>query len=356
MSEKIMIQNKHSKIFSIEFLRVFFVFIIIFGHCMQCYPEIKSLVYNFFKSDLVPTWFCVEYYAIIGGFLIYYNWKKEVNLFDRIKHVYIRLVPAVLLLYVLGLIFGLVTESNLPFVLTMTQGLSIPIADAIGWGDWFAGAYFWSSCLLISLLFYFKDKAFLYILPLIYVCLVMQHHTQAPIWMTSFHSIIGSEFLRIVYCMGIGMVAAFVSKNIEISKRKLSVFFASILEAICLYICFKKIIYGTMFFGITAILSLGIFLALAANSAGYISMFFNKMRKIYYVSRYSWSIFIGHAFVLTLIQKRLSHYFNIDWISACISVFIGAIIFGIFEYHVIEKRLVPWVLNYFKKDSKNIFM
>lgn len=347
MAEKLLISEKPKRIYSIEFLRIFFVFFIILGHCMQSYPEIKYFVHDLLGSNLVSTWFCVEYYSIIGGFLIYYNKKEETRLFDRLKHVYLRLSPAVLFLYFLGLVFGLTTISNLLVVLTMTQGLSIPIADAIGWGDWFAGAYFWASCVFISLLFYFKDKAFMLILPLIYVCIVTQTNMTYPGWMKSYGGIVGTEFLRVLYCMGCGIVAAFLAKNLHFTKQKIPVLFASVLECICLYLCFKKIIYGNSLFGIISVLGCCIFLVLAANSAGYVSKFINKIKKINYLSKYAWSIFIGHAFVLTFL---LDKSFDISQVMSCFIVFFGAIILGVFEYHVIEKKLVPWLLNYFSKD------
>ncbi len=343
--------EKKPRLYAVEFLRIFFVFFIIFGHIMQMYPDIKSSVYNFLNSDLVPTWFCVEYYSIIGGFFIYRNCLKNKNLFDSIKHVYMRLFPAVFFLYLIALINGLARIHMLPIILTMTQGISIPIADAIGWGDWFAGAYFWASCFCISLLFYLKDKAFMFMIPLIYVLLVTQHHTTYPGWMKAYYGLIGSEFLRVLYCVCLGALASFGAQNLTLPKDKFARFLFTVLEVILLYFCFRRIFYGNSVISMVAITSFSLLLILIANSAGIISSTLNKISQIHYLSRYSWGIFIGHAYWLTFFQDRGSKLCFDDATCGLLSVG-GAILIGIFEYHIVEKRVVPWVCKYFQGDKQ----
>ena len=349
MQEKVNTLKNKPRIYAIEFLRIFFVFFIIFGHIMQMYPDIKSSVYNFLNSDLVPTWFCVEYYSIIGGFFIYRNAYKNGNLFDSIKHIYMRLFPAVFFLYFIALISGLAHIHMLPIILTMTQGMSIPIADAIGWGDWFTGAYFWASCFCISLLFYLKDKAFMFIVPLIYVLLVTQHHTTYPGWMKAYYGLIGSEFLRILYCVCLGALTSFLAQNLTFQKDKFARLLFTGLEVIFFYFCFRRIFYGNSVISIVAITSFSLLLILMVNSAGIISYTLNKISQIHYLSRYTWSIFIGHAYWLTLLKDKGSELEFSNTIR-CLIIIILAIMTGIFEYHIVEKKLVPWVISYFKKE------
>lgn len=337
------------KIYSIEFLRIFFVFFIIVGHVMQVYPEIKDKIYSFLHSTMVPTWFCVEYYSIIGGFLIYRNFRQEGSLFDKIKHIYARLAPTVLFLYFIAFLSGIVSIKFLVTVLTMTQGMSIPIADAIGWGDWFVGAYFWAACICLSLLYYFKDKAFLYTLPLMYICLVMLYHTGYPGWMKAYHNIIGTEFLRVLQCMGLGLVCGFLSKNLYFSKKKLAILVFSFLECVSIFYCFRKIFHGNSVDYLMALLWCGVFLILSSHCAGYLSALLNKIRRVTFFSKYCWNVFIGHAYILTLLKDK-SNFGLGDTTCACI-VLVGAIIVGILEYHLIENRFVPWIIKYFKNGG-----
>lgn len=68
MQEKANTLEKQPRLCTIEFLRIFFVFFIILGHCMETYPEVKTNALAFLYTKEMHTWFGVEFFFIIGGF------------------------------------------------------------------------------------------------------------------------------------------------------------------------------------------------------------------------------------------------------------------------------------------------
>ena len=62
-----------SKIWSVEFFRILFVFFIILGHCMQKYPQVRESVLGAFGTSFLRTGFGVEFFFVIGGFFLYHK-------------------------------------------------------------------------------------------------------------------------------------------------------------------------------------------------------------------------------------------------------------------------------------------
>lgn len=298
--------SKHKKIYMIEFFRVFFVFFIILGHLMQSYPDVKNTIYSVVGSKLIPTWFCVELFSLIGGFLIY---KKAIltdeNIFSNIGHIYIRLLSAVLFFFAIAYILGITHLYNLPYVLSMTQGMSLGIADAIGWGDWFIGAYFWSITFCFVLLAYFKEKAFIFLVPMAFILLGLRYNHPYPGWMKAYSNCLGTEFSRVLSCVVLGTYSCFISEHLHIHHRHLNSFFFGLFEFYCIYWCFCHILTDQMS-PIAAIMCFCFLLIFGSKSAGFISKFLNKQSSIFYLSRYSFGIFLGVGMMQSLMLLHFS--------------------------------------------------
>ena len=343
-----MIENKLPKrIYTIEFLRIFFVFFIILGHIMQMYPNIKSSIYSFVDSTLMPTWFCVKYYSLIAGFLLY---KKAIltdnHVFENIVHIYIRLFPTLLFFFILGYIFELTKIENLPYIISMTQGMSLGVADVIGWGDWFLGAYFWAVVLSFSLLVYFKNKAFFFMIPIIYISLCLRYNHPYEGWMKSYGYFIGNEFSRVLTCVMLGNLGGFISEKLKQPNNKYILFLCTILEMYCFFWCFYHIFTDKMSV-LPTLISMLLLLILSSKSLGIVSQFFNSKNYIYYLSKYSFNVFLAAAFMQTIVQQK---FFYLDGKVASLIIILGGILLGIAEYHLIEQKLVPYLKKYFKEN------
>lgn len=338
-----------SKIWSVEFFRILFVFFIILGHCMQKYPQVRESVLGAFGTSFLRTGFGVEFFFVIGGFFLYHKLGEPV--WENIKKLYSRLCPALLFVFLLTVITSDISFSSFPSILTLSTGLSIP-KDVTGWGDWYVGVYFWCCCLCLVIFLKSREQAFCWLGILMYVCVVLRFHGKNSGFLSTYFSFVGSEVVRGFFSIGIGIVTAALSKKIKLNKCKFLTIIFSIVELYCIAQVLNYIVniknWNFNFWDIE--LTFAIFLFSAASSYGYISRLLNHMFWIGKFSRYAYSIFLAH---IVFMRGLLSHNnFSLSDKLSVLIVFSGAILLGVFEYHVIEKRVVPFCGQFFIKEQK----
>lgn len=287
--------EKKPKLYAIEFLRVFFVFFIILGHIMERYSEVKTNVLAFFHTKGMQTWFGVEFFFLIGGFFLYKRLTQTENIFELVKKLYIRLLPALLFVFFLCVISGTSKVYQFPLILSLTTGLTIP-GEVIGWGDWYVGVYFWCSLLFIGLFHNNVKQGLLWTAVLSYFTLCLKFNAPYDGWMKTYYTIIGNQFVRGVYSMGIGMAAAFLSERFLVADKKGIKFFFTAFEAYALVLVFNYIARTSHnhlnFWEMEIVFAL--FLISVAHSTGYISSLLNKVKRIQKISKYSYPVFLGH--------------------------------------------------------------
>ena len=349
MQEKANTLENKPRLYAIEFLRIFFVFFIILGHIMERYPEINQHTLAFFHTKAMYTSFGVEFFFIIGGFFLYKRMLSAPNIFDLIKKIYTRLIPALLLVFLLCVVSDTTSITKFPSIFSLTIGLTIP-GEATGWGDWYVGVYFWCSLLFIGLFYGNIGRGFLWTGILAYFTLCLKFNAPYDGWMKTYYTIIGNQLVRGIYSMGIGITAAYLTDKIKIPNKKSIRVIFTILEAYFLICVFNYIVRTSHshfnFFEMEIIFAFLIFCI--ANSYGYISKYINSFSKIQLISRYTYPIFLGH---IPFIKYLLSHQnCGFDDTACGLIVLGGALLMGIFEYHIIEKKFVPWIINYFKKE------
>lgn len=341
--------EKKPKLYAIEFLRIFFVFFIILGHIMEKYPEINNEMLGLLSTKKTQTWFGVEFFFMIGGFFLYRRILSAQNIFELIKKIYIRLVPALLFVFLLCVASGTVGMAGFPGILSLTTGLTIP-GEITGWGDWYVGVYFWCSLLFIGLFYNNIKQGFLWTGILAYFTLCLKFNAPYDGWMKTYYTVIGNQFVRGIYSMGLGIMAAYLADKIKVPNKKSIRVIFTVLEIYCLVCVFNYIARSSHsrfnFLEIEVIF--GILLICIANSLGYITSYLNKISKIQLISRYTYPIFLGH---IPFIKYLLSHQnCGFDDTACGLIVLEGATLMGIFEYHVIEKKVVPWIAKYFTKE------
>lgn len=342
--------KKQSRIWSIEFMRIFFCIFIILGHCMAQSPGLKDSVFAFFHTKNMCTWFGVEPFFIIGGFFLYRKIVSSQNIFGLIKKTYVRLLPALLFVFFLCTFTHTANIYKFPYILSLTTGLSIP-GTVTGWGDWYVGVYFWGSLLFIGLFYNNIRRGFFWTAILSYFALCLKFNAPYPGWEKTYYTVIGSEFLRCVYSMGIGLVAAFLSEKALFPNKKGIKLFFTIVEGLGLFFTFNYLVRGSHnhlnFLDMEIVFAL--LLICVAKSLGYISTLLNEMSKIQLVSRYTYAVFLGHIPVINYLIRHKN--LALPGLTYFCVVMTGAILLGIFEYHLVEQRIVPWVRNYFQGDK-----
>lgn len=344
--------NTHQpkKLYMVEFLRIFFVFSIILSHICNIYPEINYSVTKFFSINSFTTGFSVECFFIIGGFFLYNKIINSLSIYSLIQKIYLRLLPAFLVVFILTLLGAYVPIYKLPIVLTLTTGLSIP-ASVTGWGDWYVGAYFWTCCLYICILYFNLQKGLIATVILVYISTCITFHNTVTGLNDTYFTIIGSQLIRGIYSVGIGICAAALMNNFKpISRFEIRIVF-TIIEGIILFATYTAVLrkeYSPYnFFERELIFA---FLLISSKfSWGYFSQYLNKLAWIEKISCYSYPIFLSHIVPLKILQTH--NNYGLSELNCALLIFGGAIFIGITEYHLIEQKLVPYLKKYFKENS-----
>ncbi len=348
-----MIENKLPKrIYTIEFLRIFFVFFIILGHIMQMYPEVKSNVLDCLNTRETHTWFGVEFFFIIGGFFLYRRISSEQNIWELTKKIYIRLMPPLLFVFLVCFVVGTKNSelyfSRFPLILTLTAGVGLP-GEATGWGDWYVSTYFWCSLLYMGILWSNPKGAFLWIGILMYCGLILKFNAPYE-WMGTYYTIICTDFVRGLYSFGLGIVIGYLSLKIKKLHRIEIRLFFTVLESYFLFCIVNYIARSSYsqfsFWEIELIFSF--FLICCVHSLGYITQILNNCNKVYNFSKYTYSIFLCHIPCMSILWAH-NHY-GLSGETCALVILGGAIIIGIAEYHLIEQKLVPYLKKYFKEN------
>lgn len=304
--------EKQPRLYAIEFLRIFFVFFIILGHIMEMYPEVKTNVLAFLHTKEMNTWFGVEFFFIIGGFFLYKRIQIAPSNFELIKKIYIRLMPALLFVFLVCLVWGTNNPklyfSKFPLVLTLTAALGFS-KEATGWGDWYVCTYFWCCLLFIGLFSNNLKQGFLWTALLSYFTLCLKVSAPYEGWMKTYYTIIGNEFIRGVYSMGLGITAAYLSDKARFADKKVVSIFFTIREAYCFVAIFNYIARAShnrfSFFEMEIIFAL--LLICIENSLGYITSYLNKFSKIQLISKYTYSILLCHIPCMSILWSH-DHY------------------------------------------------
>lgn len=340
------------RLYSIEFLRIIFTFMVIFGHCRERYPVLGEGMKEIFHSKKVlfaNTGFCVELFFIIAGFFLF---KKlllnQQSAKDIIKKLYFRVAPTFIFLFLLCVLFRIVSFSKMAEVLSLTSGLSIP-KEVTGWGDWYVGVYFWVMAFYVGLFLYQPKKALWVMLIVMYFTICLKFNAPYNGWVTTYYTIIGSELIRGIYSVGLGLGVGYLASNISINENRVTRVFFTIVEAYCLFVLLKFMIRGTNFDFLELEIIFGILLISISKSWGYLSAYFNRISSVQFYSKYSYQVFLMHIFPLRLLLKYNS--FGFEPVTCVFLIFGGAIVLGVFEYHMIEGKLLPYLKKIVVKNE-----
>ena len=286
----------------------------------------------------------------------FFLYKKIINVsnpFEVVKKLWLRLAPALLFVFVVCGALGVTNAffANLPLIGTLTTGIGFGVpGEVLGWGDWYVSTYFWC-CLLYLGIFYASAKsAFLWVGILMYMTICLKFHGNYT-WMGTYYDIICTDFVRGIYSVGLGIITAYLcEKLVALPNNRGRRLFFSVVELSCLFSVFNyiaRVSYSHFsFWGIEVVFAC--LLLCAAHSLGYITQFLNGRYSVQLVSRYVYPIFLSHIVFMRILK---TNNYDLSGIIAAFIVFIGAIILGVFEYHVIEQKFVPWLSSCFSTQN-----
>ena len=346
-----------SKLYFIEFFRIYFMFLIISGHVwLSISPKYKMALMDLFHATNINHEIAVEYFFIIGGFFLYKRIASGQPAFELIKKTYLRLMPGFMFAFLLCVLLGHSSFQWIPNIIFLSIGTAVEKAPDIGYGGWFIGVYFWVSCFLIALFSNTPKRAFLILGVLIYIGFSLRTHGVKPVGTgytyMSYFGAVGTWTARGIQSMGLGMVAAFLAGKMHFPRKCSVCLFFTIVECLCLVSVWTqtmitKAIPPLSYVGCQLIFML--FLISVSHSYGYISYYLNKASFIQLVSRYTFPALLGHIVLHPYV--RFHPVFKEGSFHNAALVILGGTALGIVEYHLIERWLVPKIKNALSQDS-----
>ena len=348
-------QIQYKKLYAIEFLRIFFLVFIILGHIFAItnnhsgQENLENATFKLFHTSSMNTGFGVEFFLVIGGFFLYQRMQKKVNPFALIKKIYTRLFPALATIYIGICLFAYGNFTTVTQILTLTTGLRIP-GEATGWGDWYVGVYFWVSAFYIGIFLLYPKQGIFWTLVLIYLSVSLGYNTPDPGFQKTYYGFLGRDTIRGIYSIGIGIIVAYIMPHLKFKPNRIERIIFTLAEIGILLNVFNYIVRSShsqlSFFQIEVLF--GILLISINYSWGFLSSYLNSCRKIEYISRYSYQIFIGQIFAIMLV--RVHHNYGLTDYNCALLVYTISILVGIGEYHLIENWLLPKLKQKFIKE------
>lgn len=340
----------------IELLRIVFIFLIITGHIACTITDANDSVYSFLGLKYWKVYyFAVELFFITGGFFLYKTIEKTNSPLKIIKKYYLRLLIPLLFVFILSLMCGFVSLEQFPLILTMVLETGIH-SEIIYWGDWYPCIYFWSICLFTGIFFTCKKQSMMLTIIILFVIFSVLYHIPCQKFSETYLNFIPYAFLRGISSVGLGVMAAYLSSLFPKILHNKNIIINSLFTAIeitCLAYTFAYLLNLKSFYSFSVQIMFSLMLIATFNFPGYITKCFAKLKFIPKLSKYVYPVFISQIFCINIVACLNSIYEKPANETAIVLIYIYIIALGAFEYHVIEKWLIPNLKNLFKRLMEN---
>lgn len=356
--------SARNRIYFVEYLRIFLIFSIFLCHIVgRVDTDLERVLLEFFHTKAWRPWYAVEIFFIIGGFFMYgrivrrtmharsqeadeYPPPVTSNLLASVGRLWLRLMPGIIFCHALLVVLGVRNWCDFAFCFFPTGGYGIA-TEVVGNADWFIGVYFLTACLFMGLFAYSREGAWLKICMLVLLCGCLKMNLKPSMEIIPrsggmYYGFLAHNVTRGISCMGLGLVAAALSRHWHPREGLLLRLVATAVEVLGLFMLFNYMYRSSWVFHYSPIaveLTVAALLISAAHSWGYISAFLNRFGGIMYVSRYTYSLLLVQGVLVSYF--RFYNNFGINPRHCTIIIFCLAIPLVLIEYHLIEKWLTP---------------
>ena len=348
-------KNKTRRIYFIEFLRLFLILAIFLMHLGQVIdPELGDKMRLLCQTKAYKVGFGVEIFFLIGGFFLYQNLARtsKFRLSTAVGKLWLRLMPGLIFCYLILVLLGARKWCLFPFVFIPSSGWGI-CGELVGFGDWYVGVYFFTSCLFISLFSTSHKSAWIWVSVLLFTCLCMQKNVKPVKGM--YYGFLTHQMVRGLSCMALGIIASHlagicgnVRKNIFLRSG------ATIYEVLTLFMIVSYMYRTTEvpYDPIALEFAAALLLISVYHSWGAVSALLNRISWIMYISRYTYSILLVQG--MLIYYFKFNHNFGMTPSTCVWIIFLVAIPCIMIEYHLIEKRVSPYLVNKLKRLPENL--
>lgn len=203
--------NKYNKIYSIEFLRIILIFSVVLLHLNLINPR-----FSYFHTKSFDLAFSVDFLFIIGGFFLHKQISSKISL-GTLQHIgkrWLRLAPGVLFCYVILVLAGFQYWGFFPHALSLTMCWGCGPQNVAGGPDWYVGVYFLTSCFFVSIFKKSRDIVWILLILTTIIGWCLQINVSRGHGLDTrdmYYSVLSRHIVRGVTCMGLGMVASYLS-------------------------------------------------------------------------------------------------------------------------------------------------
>ena len=344
---------------NIDFFRILFTIIILYGHCLKQLILIAGSQAPFFwvKSFTSAFAYMCDTFFIISVFFIFFSFhKKEYNLFKIVINKIARLWPVVICSIICLLvldIFGVEYFNKTSWCFEMFL-LHDALTHKMSAGHmWYVNVMFWGYILYYLIYNIFDKNKISYVIGIIVFCaysiLLKENGNQIEGYIFSFRMVRG------IAGMGLGYLIAYLYRNcypciVKINDKKATIIW-TVIEIISLFLIIKiTLVKGvSISFAIIIVSFLMMFYSFLFNK-GFLSKLFNVSWMSSF-GKYCYSIYMMQYFPFFILKKYLwTREFVINYPLFNIILFVCiCTIVGIITYHVVERPCKKLILKYAAK-------
>ncbi len=299
------------KYYSIEFLRVWLLFLIILSHTamVNYYGSLSA----FFGKVLYSMGTHVDIFLLICGFFLFKSVNKEnTSFWPVLKHRMLRLLPALVFCKLCIMIFlnhGLDYALTNLTMLNANIGIYVPTISHI---IWFVDAMFWCWIFYAALFILFDKKKSLFSTALISFAALMMLFLGKNVDV-HFHTLgfllIDGGLLRCLSFMGMGILLSAIplsiSNNSDNKVSKSYAFAAFELLVVVMAFLYPGFVVRDTGMVLNHVLWAALFVFLAVREYGLVFKFLNKQKWVSYVSKYCYEIYVFQLFAIIIGQRYL---------------------------------------------------
>ena len=291
------------KLYSIEFVRVYFLCFIILIHTsvISSFDSVSTFAYNIFHS----LGSRVDIFMLICGFFLYRSLEhRNPDFLTVLKHRAKRILPALLCYKLLVMLF--LNEGTHYFltnlmILNKNIGISLPTISHV---IWYVDVMFWSYLFYSALFIIFdKKKSFFTTALIMFVCLMLlftSSNVNLHFEMLN-QGWIDGGVLRCLAFMGMGILLS----GLPVIKNENKSYIMSIVEICSLIMLFiyPGLVKHDSGMVLNHVLWAVIFIYLAVGEYGFFLQWLNKQAWINHISKYCYEIYVFQYFAILLGQK-----------------------------------------------------
>lgn len=317
--------EKLPKMMNLEFLRIVFTFGVVWCHLVP-----KFQIWN-------VSWLSVEFFFILGGFLLVLSFHPERKVFEFIRDKWIRFAPLTLFGGMLYLLF----EDKINGTRLFADVFFYARSGIYNMSGYYPPAWYLSVLMIVMLFYFYIMKTLKKEVVNIIIAVIAFF---ASVYVVNYGDkvigVINGRLMRGFACIGLGYFLAEIYRLLQ-NREVLHQRAYNVVETIVFTFAILNIFFEPLYMGrvVVCLGYMGIILLFALRK-GYVSNFFEK--PIFArLARYCLAVYLTHWIIcyniLNLLYAKHKEQIISNSTFSIMCILLASLLLGIFAHHAIEK-------------------